>query len=106
MSDLATWLREQLDEDGRVAQAALDEAGTGDPGTLGGDGRLVFGDRAVNVWATSHIGRWHPRRVLAEVEAKRRMLVHWQDADDLLDALRFLALPYADHPGYREEWRP
>jgi hypothetical protein len=22
------------------------------------------------------------------------------------DVLRFLALPYADHPDYREEWRP
>ena len=72
-------------------------------------------------------------RVLAECEAKRR-IVEWcgereqvyvgtiADADreptpDMFvpgalrnpaDAvvLRFLALPYADHPDYRQEWRP
>jgi hypothetical protein len=34
--------------------------------------------------------------------------VHWKDADtrDLLDLLPFLALPYADREGYREDWRP
>jgi hypothetical protein len=72
-------------------------------------------------------------RVLAECEAKRR-IVEWHRLIDGLDAednpvrgccnciasgavppyliagpcmtSRLLALPYADHPDYREEWRP
>ncbi|MEU5023581.1 DUF6221 family protein [Streptomyces milbemycinicus] len=27
-------------------------------------------------------------------------------ADAPITALRLLALPYADHPDYRDEWRP
>lgn len=89
---------------------------------------------------------WHqdgapsPNRVLAECDAKRRIVAEhrlitdrarlvkvWMDptpgvacercANDPLgsgpledigpcDTLLFLALPYADHPDYREEWRP
>lgn len=76
-----------------------------------------------------HIARWDPARVLAEVEAKRR-IVEWHRPtsappgylpncegcweDSGMDGaptypcrtLRFLALPYADHPDYREEWKP
>jgi len=53
-----------------------------------------------------------PARGLAECEAKRRIMEECADlaysedvythADLILAAL---ALPYADHPGYREEWR-
>ena len=69
-----------------------------------------------------HIARHDPARVLAEVDAKRRMLaIHhpyvpepdqaclgcaggivWTDCP----VLRLLALPYASHPDYRAEWRP
>lgn len=66
-------------------------------------------------------------RVLAECEAKRRVVSNAitlnNQADAMGDdepnhasfrgqalawrvALRFLALPYADHPDYRDEWRP
>jgi hypothetical protein len=60
-------------------------------------------------------------RVLAECEAKRRIVEELSPAVDYdrdrfivqstLEAaatasLRFLALPYADHPDYREEWKP
>jgi hypothetical protein len=31
---------------------------------------------------------------------------HTQDTGDICDVLRLLALPYADHKDYREEWRP
>lgn len=47
-----------------------------------------------------------PARVLAESEAKRR-IVEWMcawQADVRDEGLRLLALPYADHPDYREEW--
>ena len=53
----------------------------------------------------------NPARVLAECEAKRRIVEHC-DFDHLARSpgdpyvLRLLALPYADHPDYREEWRP
>lgn len=73
-----------------------------------------------------HVARWNPARVLAECEAKRRivMLHHcapavgepWDPVCTVegygvttpndCDTLRALALPYADHPDYRDEWRP
>lgn len=64
----------------------------------------------------AHIARHDPARVLAECEAKRRIVNDlrpegrriasvrplWRMHDDILAAL---ALPYADHPDWREEWR-
>lgn len=60
-----------------------------------------------------------PARVLAECEAKRRIVeLHPSVIDDgqtvcseeqaewPCPTLRLLALPYADHPDYRDEWRP
>ncbi|SDD42014.1 DUF6221 family protein [Auraticoccus monumenti] len=48
-----------------------------------------------------------PERALAECEAKRA-IVHQQEAWDqdptLLWVVHNLALPYASHPEYREEW--
>ncbi len=71
-----------------------------------------------------HMARHDPARVLADVAAKRAIL----DAHEELTigccntctegmhssehqswpcaTVRLLALPYADQPGYREEWRP
>lgn len=72
-----------------------------------------------------HIARHDPARILAECEAKRQIvewaadrLRHfestdvfggWPDVQALQDGerlLEVLALPYADHPDYRDEWRP
>ncbi len=63
-----------------------------------------------------HIARHDPARVLAECEAKRRIveLIRRDNGDwcspDRLGlgemVLETLALPYADHPDYRDEWRP
>lgn len=66
-----------------------------------------------------------PERWRAEVEAKRRLVeLHRSyggygeycnecDKDDPpssdgwpCDTLKLLALPYADHPDYRQEWKP
>lgn len=47
---------------------------------------------------------------LADIDAKRRILNEtWggRDHQDLwVHHVRLLALPYAGHPDYREEWRP
>jgi hypothetical protein len=79
-----------------------------------------------------HIARHDPARVLAEIEAKRRIMAEafhhaavidseWgccHDAEEIeqglcpeqhpdeLPLLRLLALPYASYPGYRPEWAP
>ena len=69
---------------------------------------------------TQHVARHDPARVLAECDAKRRIVVAAEDYDNhpwggigdddgwtaLEWALRVLALPYADHPDYDERWRP
>jgi hypothetical protein len=88
-------------------------------------------------WALAHgnrpglerpgFGIYNPSRVLAECEAKRRIVEMAKGSPDFLDAMprpgyaqpyhspsvdvlirvqQLLALPYADHPDYREEWRP
>jgi len=58
--------------------------------------------------AARHIARHDPARVLAECEAKWRIVKEWGwsetlDGDGLM---RIMALPYADHPDYRQEWKP
>jgi hypothetical protein len=73
-----------------------------------------------------HIALWDPARVLAECEAKRRTIelatvvgrmdrqiqAEWgvppiEPEDDVeLKLLRALALPYANHPDYRQERKP
>ncbi len=69
---------------------------------------------------SDHIARHDPARVLAECEAKRRIVDLAEAVQDDMERLapgfasvvvldkfaRILALPYADHPDYREEWKP
>lgn len=50
-----------------------------------------------------HIAAWHPTRVLAECAAKRRLVEASAGNEKVL---RILAEAYADHPDYRDEWRP
>ncbi|MFF4346838.1 DUF6221 family protein [Streptomyces sp. NPDC001530] len=89
------------------------------------------GDRAKIVTASwsdaEHIARHNPARVLREIDAERQVLRDLEQAEftlskaeprtaphDLMTGavnalrrtVRLLALPYADRPGYREEWRP
>jgi hypothetical protein len=86
--------------------------GTLDAGTSGYDPGLPWSDL---------VNRYDPARVLAECEAKRQIVeraVIMARTSGLLEGaadrayeyddnvLPLLALPYADHPDYREEWRP
>ncbi|MDQ1486472.1 MAG: hypothetical protein QOJ62_2165, partial [Actinomycetota bacterium] len=63
------------------------------------------------------IERFNPERVLADCDAKRRMLARLQNlskawwtttrsADEARAVIREMALTYANRPGYRDEWRP
>ena len=60
-----------------------------------------------NTWALIH----DPARVLAECEAKRRIVEREVNAANRMTYRRLLTLVdlasvYADHPDYRDEWRP
>ena len=73
-------------------------------------------DNGAIVWDRIHpdvrAAIWTPDRVLAECEAKRRIVEAFGDYDpeDHWDfqtfPLRALAAVYADHPDYDETWRP
>jgi hypothetical protein len=136
-NDLAQFLRDRLDEDEQTARATEWCAGTK---TFNGwDAHRVDDDewevrsrgaqivRDVGPEFAAHIARHDPARVLAEVEAKRRIVEcheSWVagNGDTICgrcgrehidgrpgghfpcQTLRLLALPYADHPDYRQEW--
>lgn len=106
---LVEFLRARLAEDELIAKrAAAMTADFDEPLSI------IEGDELV-LLATN------PARVLAEVEAKRRIAdEHGPNEYGLCDVcvlnddarrapcptLRLLALPYASHPDYRQEWRP
>ena len=87
MDDLVTWLRAQLDEDERVARAATRP--TMCPEWACSSREVFTGDAAVRkvadvAWSDdigAHIARHDPARVLAEVDAKRRILDQHRPAD-------------------------
>lgn len=129
MSSLTEFLLARIAEDEAVARAAT-PGPWGDPADVGyGDfGWHVDGcpageteDSEQGMADAEYLAYNHPARVLAECEAKRR-IVEWHRYDlgsdpcDAHDGATFqtvdcgtllaLALPYADHPDWREEWRP
>ena len=94
---VAEFLRARLDEDEADARAITE--GSWEDATLHGD----------------HVLRWSPARVLAECEAKRRIVEFLRpDPAMPVDSGRFvaagvltlLAAVYSGHPDYDEEWRP
>lgn len=108
--DPATWLRTQLDEDERE----ILRHGPPPPPGFG-----VAPSRFTTMQAGTTV-LMNPRRVLTEVERDRRILDEIEairlDAEvrpldrataEALDRIVCaMTLPYADRPGYREEWRP
>lgn len=85
MDDLVTWLRQQLDDDERVAREADPEPTAED--LEFGDWRSAWEDPYDPVHPqggpiATHIQMHKPARVLAEVDAKRRiMAIHNRRAD-------------------------
>jgi hypothetical protein len=63
---------------------------------------------------SAHVRRFDPARVLAECEAKRRIIEQsrrWLDDGEggetvATEALLQFGTVYADHPDYRQEWKP
>ncbi|MGH3381869.1 MAG: DUF6221 family protein [Actinoallomurus sp.] len=135
MSDLVEFLRARLDEDEQAAKCVRQpyRLYVDDSGRISEPKRIddLHGERdgEYEQWADgedrmpNHIVSWwliyDPARALREVEAKRRLLKQFRLRGNSVratvqpatggvwdDLLRMLALPYADHPDYREEWRP
>lgn len=120
-TELIAFVRARLDEDAALAASgetwsAFDETqGTRRVDVDHSIERVVACTRS---WRGLHIARHDPARVLREVEAKREVVRLAERAHDyhgtfmngfaaaLEGALRLFALPYADHPDYRQEWRP
>ena len=127
MSDVVEFLRARLDEDERIARAAIADDGGQDGGF---EDAMWLDDRshpltariakdAANLIRATAV----PRRVLAEVDAKRRRIEDYLKVCELADpvkhpdqayvlakgalerTLTLNALPYADHPDYDEAWR-
>ena len=134
MSDLADFLLSRIDDDEDQARYAtpgpwqnvrVNERADGwNVGALGADGtqRDVAVDHGPSAEGacggsdSTHIARWDPMRVLAECEAKRRIVeycasqisVDEQKPEGTQDmtVLLLMALPYATHRDCRPEWRP
>ena len=59
---------------------------------------------------TKHVRPYDPNRALRECQAKRLLLDQFTASPVLTpyaaSLLGILALPYEDHPDFREEWKP
>lgn len=110
MTALVDFLLARIAEDEAVARAVLNEHEMYDwDAYMSGAG---WYHSSARVFAQ----RNDPARVLAECKAKRQIVASFADAarrhqcdvDELFfgETLHALALPHADHPDYREEWRP
>jgi hypothetical protein len=117
---LAEFLLARIAEDEEVARSATRDSSYGwSDNAFTQAVELAENEGAVEE-ATAHIARHNPARVLAECEAKRRIVTRWEfavgqasNADEgwemiagaLEDCVCDLALPYVDHPDFREEWQ-
>lgn len=120
---LVEFLRARLDEDDAAAREAW-APNWPDPLTWFSEEETVgrvdehwdidsFGSAGLKADAR-HIARHDPARVLAEVDAKRRIVAFLDPKDAppgegafIADkVLRLLALPYAGRSDYDPEWRP
>ncbi|MFG2993968.1 DUF6221 family protein [Streptomyces sp. NPDC048257] len=131
MDDLVQFLHARLHEDEQTANGHQQWSASWHQDDMANEirddenaGTVAFVPRAGD---RAHIARHDPARVLAEIGAKRQILRRLAGAEFALsvtkkdtvphglmtgavnswrDAVRLLAVPYADHPDYRGEWRP
>ena len=123
--DLDQFLLARIAEDKRIATDAAAESGQEEwaAGDLPGSGP--------HERAAEHVARHDPARVLADCNARRRLVLACRDVgpdhaflgarpEGMADfpltptdqhqlaavTLALLALPYAGHPEYRRHWRP
>lgn len=137
--DVVQFVRARLDEDEQAARAAtpgpwaIDSEIHAETVHSAGGIDVVAGSRwggEASVFESTedaaHIVRWDPARVLADVDAKRRILAWHSRTDDVFmcgtdggfvtfcrcggeppcDTVRLLSSPYRDHPDYQPEWAP
>lgn len=126
---LVSFLRARLDDEQRAAEAATpgpwesgDWAPSGggyveQPGSAGGhlivETALCLDHPDRQADDVAHIARQDPAKTLRRIAAVRRVLdlVTFAAGGDgyteaYRDVVRLLGLEYAEHPDYREEWRP
>lgn len=126
-SDTVAFLTARLDEDEAVARDA-----TAGPWSYGEEDQILAAEphpASIGDWSswyvaqTSYddqsgtvynsaadgefIARFDPARVLIEIAAKRA-IIRWSESHygELDEAVAALAAVYADHPDYRQEWKP
>ncbi len=126
MTTLTDFLLARIAEDEVAANAAHRESMRGHAGPGYVRSIVAWAAQAKEVRGHELIERMTPARVLARCEADRRIVELAAEAtalgDELAHERRYgprrdtpdvghlilcaLALPYADHPDYREEWKP
>ncbi|MFI9155723.1 DUF6221 family protein [Streptomyces sp. NPDC053367] len=132
--EFVQWLRAQLDEDERIARAADAELSTVFTRISSFDPEMAADERHIMLHRPARVLReidtkrqildLYANAVEARVALRARMRelidsdpdkfgrLHRQEnglietAERFGPVARFLALPYADRPGYSEEWRP
>jgi hypothetical protein len=130
-TDLISWLRDRLEEEEQDAQAAM--RAIFPVGVVSNDALpeppLDWQLHGLPPAVQQHIARHDPKRALDEIDAKQRILdlhrpvqvrstgsaggnletcrlCNQFPAQYPCETMRALAMPYADRPGYREQWRP
>ncbi|MGW8366982.1 DUF6221 family protein [Streptomyces wedmorensis] len=135
MDDLIAFLRARLDDDEQTARAAKPGPWHVEEDTPSSTRWVANEERTLEVGLgyvgnrtesdAEHIARHDPTRVLRATEGLRGLLQRYEEPEsspDLPDsinrltvnverqvlavAFQYLALPYSDHPDYRDEWRP
>lgn len=113
MTTIVEFLTARWSEEEAVARAAIADDGGQDGGFEDHpwltDGTMLprFGDAAAELIRTFAV----PRRVLADIAAKRMIMEQHafkqcREAQNPCPTMRALALPFDQHPDYDESWRP
>lgn len=123
---LVAWLRDRLDQDEVIAREAM--ADPGDDGVweaapgkerVEGKGIVIYDEGGHDPAQAAHIASWDPAAVLADVDAKRRVLgsleairgtgmpsdAVWAAAAAAFESAAWsLARAYQGRPGWQEGW--